>query len=210
MVRCQESIRNHYKIYIRLLEKHKLENLNMAVAHKDIEFLNARYQEMQESCRQFEESLQEAKRSLEDVRRRERLALEAAKDLSDSYTPDDQGFAKFRQVFDELPNDIHQLESEKDDVISRVECMTTADDNELIEFETRERLIAELRANVTKTENELEQLNDLLDHAQEQWLTPLSELVEEINVRFGAAFERMGCVGEVSICKGTSVLKPFM
>ena len=49
---------------------------------------------------------------------------------------------------------------------------------------------------------DLSKITSRMDQLREEWLDPLRQLVSEINTNFGAAFERMGCAGEVSINPG--------
>ncbi|KAJ8979330.1 hypothetical protein NQ317_006944 [Molorchus minor] len=41
-----------------------------------------------------------------------------------------------------------------------------------------------------------------MERMQEEWLTPLKQLVAEINLKFATAFEQMGCAGEIAVCTG--------
>ncbi|CAG9769510.1 unnamed protein product [Ceutorhynchus assimilis] len=128
--------------------------------------------------------------------------LEKAKGLSKGHTPIDPGFQEFLEIYDQLGNNQENLQTEKEDLNSRIACLNTADDVEMQEYQDRNSLIERLLETISTTSKEIDKISGKMNKMQEQWLNPLKEVVAAINLRFASAFERMGCAGEVTVCSG--------
>lgn len=72
----------------------------------------------------------------------------------------------------------------------------------MAEYADREKHIEHLGEIIQKRNSELIKINNRMSRIRDEWITPLNELIGEINLRFSQAFERMGCAGEVSLYKG--------
>lgn len=177
-------------------------HVNMNVAEKHITFLENKAYDIRQLIEEAEQTLQIIKNSYEEITKEAKQALQKGKDLSNGYTPDQDNFDEFREEYDKLNDDMEDLERKKSEIIGRMECLTTADEDEMREYEGRLELIQQLEDNLRNGNLEIENINRRMDQMESDYLTPLQELVDHISNRFSAAFERMGCAGDVSIYKG--------
>lgn len=83
-----------------------------------------------------------------------------------------------------------------------MDCLNTADEAEVREYESRVQAIASLKEKMDEAKGRLEDTDSQIEELRRQWLTPLQEIVGRINEKFSNAFERMGCAGEVSLYTG--------
>jgi chromosome segregation ATPase len=67
------------------------------------------------------------------------------------------------------------------------------------EYEAREEKIAQLRVETEKKRNALDRFSAKIDSVKTEWMTPLMELIDRINAKFGHFFQSMGCAGEVDL-----------
>lgn len=128
-------------------------------------------------------------------------ALEAARKLSDGFKPDDKGFDKYREKYNSLPKDMEALRDMMDEIQMRVGCMTTADEGEMKEYERGLSLIENIQEKLEENLPLIQSMKLRKTTLLHEWLTPLTELVDEINKYFSNYFESMGCAGEVGISK---------
>lgn len=198
----QSTIQGHYKIYLEKLKKSKLEKLRLIVARKEVDYLTNGYRQKQRELEEAEEAVEQLKLVYNDIKNKENESLQRALQLSNNCKRDQSGFDEFRQSYLELSDNVDELETEKDDLQSRIDCLQTASTNEIELYEQTQIRVEKLQQDIENGRNSLESLIELLNSSQEQWLDPLQEIVDEINKKFGKAFERMGCAGEVTICKG--------
>lgn len=154
------------------------------------------------------EHFENAKRSynkIEEVHRRAQLeskdALKSAKNHSEGFSPDDEGFDKFRDKFNSLSKNETTLRNTLDELQTKVNCMSTADDSEIAEYERGLNLIESLRQRIDEITPQLQNIKDGQERLYQEWMEPLQQLVEDINKNFGYYFETMGCAGEVVISK---------
>lgn len=105
-------------------------------------------------------------------------------------------------LFFRLPDDLEVLEAERQHVLCKMDCLNTADEVEIREYESRVQAITSLQEKMERTRSRLDGTEKHIERLREEWLTPLEEIVDQISTRFSNAFERMGCAGEVSIYKG--------
>lgn len=70
------------------------------------------------------------------------------------------------------------------------------------EYESTEALIKNLGNEIDKTNSELSKVKAQMEKLEGEWLVPLGNLVNEINLKFSNSFARMECSSELSICTG--------
>ncbi|XP_076261000.1 structural maintenance of chromosomes 5 [Rhynchophorus ferrugineus] len=128
--------------------------------------------------------------------------LQKAKSLSNGFAPSDDGFDEFREIFDQLPDDLQELNDQRENFITKISCLNTADSEELERYQNGQKLIKDLAEKLESRGNELHAVEKKMEQLKKDWLDPLNELIFSINARFSAAFERLGCAGEVTIYKG--------
>lgn len=87
-----------------------------------------------------------------------------------------------------------------------MDCLNTADEVEVREYDSRVQAINALQEKMENTKTRFDNTENYIEKLRREWLTPLEEIVGHINTKFSNAFERMGCAGEVSIYKGPFIL----
>lgn len=202
LINVQLIVQNHYKVFLEKVKKQKIENLKLFLARKEVDFLTNKFRERQHDVQAAEQTLENLKLVYNDIKGKANENLQNALLLSNNCTRDQPGFEEFRESYEELTANVEELEAEKEELQSRIDCLQAADGNEVEEYERRKLQIEKLRRDIEAGQQELGELVELLNASQEQWLGPLQEIVQNINQKFGDAFERMSCAGEVSICKG--------
>lgn len=202
LVNTQSAIRGNYTIFLEKIKKYRMENLLLTVARTEIDYLTNSYREKQRDIQTLEETLQQLRLAYRDIKNELNEKLQNALNLSDNTTRDQVAFNKFQQSYDELSANVDELEAEKEELQSRIDCLQAANHNEVEEYEMRQNQITKLQRDLEQARNDLKNVVELLNTSQEQWLNPLQQIIERINEKFGAAFERMGCAGEVTISKG--------
>lgn len=161
--------------------------------------------DVKENRRKLEEDEQTLEKIKETYRRtlaNAKEILNKAKALSRGFMPNEDGFDEFRQEYDSLPSDIERLNVEKEKIISLIDCLNTANEEEMAEYEAKLKLIEELEKKLEDANKSLGSMDKDVQSAKRQWLEPLQELIGKINEKFSSAFARIGCAGEVSIDPG--------
>jgi hypothetical protein len=77
------------------------------------------------------------KEAYSNVKGQAKAALQKAKSLSKNCTPEDEAFDEFRQAYESLSADFRQLQEEKQQLVAKIDCLNTADDDEMREYEER-------------------------------------------------------------------------
>lgn len=203
MVFCQTEIKDAYVQYSNILDQAELDKTNLSTARKQVTFLENKSQDIQRLYEEAAERLTHIKQLYTNAMNEAKDALSNARQLSNGYTPADDGFNEFKAAYDNLPDNAEELQAEKDHILSKIDCLNTADMSELRQYEQRQDQIAKLQVDIQEGNKELDGINSNMDNLQTEWFEPLQEVVGEINKRFSAAFKRMGCAGEVSVFKGS-------
>ncbi|KAL3286561.1 hypothetical protein HHI36_001064 [Cryptolaemus montrouzieri] len=202
MVSHQKEILNVFKTYNKLIVKSKLSTEKIELARKKAAYIENQFNETRRLYQEAEEILNQVKERYANALGQAKAALQKAKNLSKGFTPADEGFDEYREMYDRLSNDQKALQLEKDQLLSKIDCLRIADDGELEEYEKRLDSIEKLKEDVDRANNELNKLKAQMEKLEEEWLVPLSTLVTEINLRFSNAFMKMDCAGEVAIWTG--------
>lgn len=198
----QESIKTEFKNLSDQIIRSLLRSVKIEECRKKLAYLENKASDNQSRCREAEDTLNSVRDRYTEVMSRAKSLMNKAKGLSEGFTPADDGFDEFRAEYDRLSNDIEELKGQKDQYLSRIACLNTADDGEMQEYEERLQEIQNLTEKIETSTAELEKVATQMDKVQEEWLTPLKRLVDEINLKFASAFERMGCAGEISVSTG--------
>lgn len=187
-------------------------SIKSAISFKKLEasrnkasYLEQKFRDTKRQCDEAEEVLNAVKEKYCNIVGQGKAALQKAKQLSKGFTPDDEGFIEFKQKFDKLSRDVKALQQEKDQILLKIDCLKIADDGELEEYEQREELIRTLEREIDENNNELNKMKSQMEKIEEDWLLPLGNLINEINIKFSNAFNRMKCSGELAIWTGDNV-----
>ncbi|XP_018566367.1 structural maintenance of chromosomes protein 5 [Anoplophora glabripennis] len=198
----QHTIMSELKKLSDQIIQSSLTSVRIEEFRKKLAYLENKASDNQTRCQEAEETLNKIRDRYAEVMSRAKSLLNKAKTMSSGFTQSDAGFDEFRAEYDRLSDDVQELNAEKDQFVSRIACLNTADDGEMQEYEERLQEIERLQEKIESSNAELEKITTKMDRVQEEWLAPLKELVGEINLKFASAFERMGCAGEISISTG--------
>ncbi|XP_044744459.1 structural maintenance of chromosomes protein 5 isoform X2 [Coccinella septempunctata] len=131
MVLYQNEVCSTFKGYKKLLVKSQLSMMKVESARKKCMYLENKYHETKRLCDEAEEVLNTVKEKYADIVGQAKAALQKAKQLSKGFTPDDEGFNEFKEIYEKLPDDLKVLQVEKDQILLKIDCLRTADDGEL-------------------------------------------------------------------------------
>lgn len=198
----QEANKENFLKLCESKKDHSLITVKIEVDRKKLAFLQNSITDNQRQCQEAEETLNLIKDRYSEVMNQAKTMLMKAKGLSKGFTPADEGFNQFQEEYDHLPTEIQDLNALKDQFQSRIACLNIADDAEIREYEERLEQIKNYSEQLEKVNSNLNKVMYKMNRLQDEWLTPLNELVSQINIRFSTSFERMGCAGEVSISTG--------
>lgn len=179
-------------------------------AKKNIIYLENKAIDITTVLQKAETVLQKIKEEFSIITEKGKTLLSEAKALSNGYTPADSGFEVFREAYNELSDDLEELESEINALISKIDLLSTADSAEMEEYEKLAVDINRFEQILQDSEQEIKEIHDNMERLQEEWLRPLTELVNEINIRFSSAYKKMNCVGEVVIFKGNICFEVYL
>lgn len=157
------------------------------------------------SLRENYENAKKNYNKIEEVHRNAQLvandALKTAKNLSEGFTPEEKGFEKFQEKYNSLPKGDKALQKLWDELQMKVNCMSTADESEVREYEKGLNLIESLREKLEQKTPLIQNIKQRRETLFEEWINPLQDLVGKINKNFSDYFQSMGCAGEVEISK---------
>ncbi|XP_066258380.1 structural maintenance of chromosomes protein 5 [Euwallacea similis] len=197
-----ESLRDYFKILASLITKCNLNSLKIETFRQKIEYMDSQLTEKKERIRDTEEILGLVIDKYNVTMQETKDIMRKAKALSKGVTPADAEFDEFRQIHDELGNNIEELNKKKEDLNSRISCLNIADMGEMREYEDRITQIGKLTQSLHAKSVETKELDAKMKRLQNEWLSPLNDLLTTINLRFASAFERLGCAGEIALCQG--------
>ncbi|KAG8813005.1 Structural maintenance of chromosomes protein 5 [Serendipita sp. 400] len=97
--------------------------------------------------------------------------------------------------------DLDALEEQR--VATQAELASTGQVNRAViqQYEDRQKKIAALRETIARREHEKEKEERKVQTIKDQWLPELNALIEQVNIRFSAAFDRIRCAGEVRLAQ---------
>lgn len=106
---------------------------------------------------------------------------------------------ELKEAFKLYPDTLEEIDEMIHDEKARIECQYHSNPQVVKEYERRKKEINELDRQVQAQETDIETKQRKITSLKESWLTPLQELVSQINEKFGEFFRMMGCAGEVAL-----------
>ncbi|XP_066153338.1 structural maintenance of chromosomes protein 5 [Euwallacea fornicatus] len=197
-----ESLKKYFNELQRLIINCNLNSLKIETIRQKIEYMGSEITEKKGQIRDAKETLGLVTDKYNVAMQEAKDILQKAKALSKGVTPADVGFDEFRQIHDELGNDIEELNKKKEDLNSRIGCLNIADTTEMREYEDRVTQIGKLTQSIHDEKIETKKLEAKMQRLQNEWLSPLNDLLTTINLRFATSFEKLGCAGEIALCQG--------
>lgn len=154
-----------------------------------------------------ERTLSGVENELKNAENKTKSALKDAMQSTDGLKDTDEGFERFKKTFDKLPASIEELQTKRDTVYSLAKLLHDPERHELEEFErlkvSTEKDSKDIEASTVKVNS----LEAELSRCSDEWLTPVHEFIAKINDRFRSYFQMIGCVGEISLFTGTSLIR---
>ena len=202
MISNLEKIGQEYKTYTEMISTIKLVETKLYVHRQKTTYLETRAADEQRLYKEAEDVYKKVVEKYKNVLKQAKETLQVAKSLSGGFTPEDDGFKPHRKSYDELPDNLEVLETEKEQLQTKIDCLESADDGEMREYHRRMELINSLENDSSSVECQIKDMCETMKVQREEYLEPLNRLVAEINTRFGDAFEAMKCAGEVALHTG--------
>ncbi|GAA5860377.1 hypothetical protein JCM3774_000398 [Rhodotorula dairenensis] len=100
---------------------------------------------------------------------------------------------------DDLP--LAQLQEERIDLETNLNCMQAVSPAVLEAFKKRQREIAELREKFDEAEGRWKESKEIISTTESRWLPKLEKLVQDVSEKFSAYFDTLGLLGEVRLNK---------
>ncbi|XP_064097046.1 structural maintenance of chromosomes protein 5-like [Macrobrachium nipponense] len=100
---------------------------------------------------------------------------------------------EFSQMTDE------ETDNQLCDLKARRDCLNTADEQEIRDYNDREATILTLRQKLKSLQDKNFQQHDELEKVRSKWLPSVTELVQNISSSFTSFMQRLGCSGEVDL-----------
>ncbi|KXJ22629.1 structural maintenance of chromosomes protein 5 [Exaiptasia diaphana] len=158
------------------------------------------FREAQEQIKKAEEEFEEAQRKCDSLKNKAKSLRKLAHQKTD--IPEGQDVpASLKEAFKLYPDTLDEIDEMIHEQRARAECNHQTDPRVVKEYESRKKEINSLSAVVNTESADLETKQQKIDELKESWLTPLEELINQINTRYGQFFRMMGCAGEVSLAK---------
>ncbi|KAJ8087221.1 Structural maintenance of chromosomes protein 5 [Marasmius tenuissimus] len=92
-----------------------------------------------------------------------------------------------------------ELEAVMEEQHAQLELITKTNPGVIEQYEKRKRDIESLEQVLERKNRDAQNVEKAINSAKSKWLPALQELVENIGEKFSAAFERIGCAGEIRI-----------
>lgn len=92
-----------------------------------------------------------------------------------------------------------QMQNDVDAVVAKLELSANTNKGVLDQYNRRKEEIDNLSQTIDEKERRIARVEREIGNAKENWLPALKNLVSSIGQKFSAAFDRIGCAGEVRI-----------
>ncbi|XP_010224723.1 PREDICTED: structural maintenance of chromosomes protein 5 [Tinamus guttatus] len=149
--------------------------------------------------------LRAAEQRFRDLDERKRILMENCRELLKKarqvckLTPDQHLPKEFQTAFQTLPSSLEEIDAFLNEEKSRASCFTGLNASVVEEYSKRTQEIQQLMEELEEKKNVLENYRQNISQVKEKWLSPLKNLVEQINEKFSNFFSSMQCAGEVDL-----------
>lgn len=104
-----------------------------------------------------------------------------------------------RPTFNQLPNELAELQEQIVLLRTQVECMNQDDETLYLQYENRRKLIMELKESLASHRERKTTVSNDLDRLKAQWLPKVQEMVAEVNLNFQKFMRLIDVVGEIEL-----------
>ncbi|XP_063931554.1 structural maintenance of chromosomes protein 5-like [Zophobas morio] len=175
-------------------------NMSEKAIHTAIELvsLQARKVAIEQKTKDLTNALNNLENTYQNISKRlQELREHARKLLKDALEQCDCQDETFTSAFSLLPNsleEINDLLAQKEAVIS---CSGGIEPRLLEEYEQRQKEIHTRKSALAQSLDSYATLSNEIGALKVTWLTPLNEMLKEVNEKFSTFFRSIGCAGEV-------------
>lgn len=191
-----------YKEYTQLITEKNIKELSFFARRREVEELAEVVSDDKKLLDESTEILKSIKSRINEEKANEQKSLLEAKNLSDGFHRDDEGFHKFRESYDNLGNDFAELTTEKDRLKVKINALSTANDGELEQYERQLVEMTRLEHLLVSSNNQFKNFAERITDQRIKLTEDLNGVIQRIDGKFGAFFRRLNCLGEVSLYTG--------
>ncbi|XP_076647779.1 structural maintenance of chromosomes 5 [Halictus rubicundus] len=165
-------------------------------------------QDQRDNLKAAEENVRQLSIEMQPMKNEVQKMYNDALETTNGINPSDASFAPINKVFSKLPPTIEEINNELNIAQAKVFCMTNNMDGESVlrDYDNVEKEINYLKEFIQKKTREMEVTTRQIDQLREEWLTPLSKIVNKINENFSSYFSAMGCAGEVVLAAAENAM----
>ncbi|KAJ3090460.1 Structural maintenance of chromosomes protein 5 [Quaeritorhiza haematococci] len=187
----------HMKAGVGLKEEYMRAILKSIQTDIEIKETEAQCQGGAMRLRDLEQLLAAATRRTEELKASARRTLAAAKESGADLSEDDK--EEMREKYENKT--IEELEELLAQYRARADLYNNTNPLVIQEYNERKADIERLKRKLEGKDRELQKAREEVQRIREQWEPALRDLVERISASFSAAFDRIGCAGEVKLAQ---------
>ncbi|KAI0787066.1 P-loop containing nucleoside triphosphate hydrolase protein [Irpex lacteus] len=131
---------------------------------------------------------------------KEKVAKSSAK-LKAASEPTRARFQALEDSGERDPRSSEELETELGALQAQLDMNMHTNAGVVEQYEQRQREIAQLSQSIEELEEKMGKVQDRIQRTRDMWEPALMQLVDNIGSRFSAAFDRIGCAGEVRVAQ---------
>ncbi|XP_066599274.1 structural maintenance of chromosomes protein 5 isoform X2 [Prorops nasuta] len=164
--------------------------------------------EIQHKLKAVEHSFKSLDEELQPLKRETEKLYKTALESTNNVQPGQKEFRTINAAFAKLPPTIEEINAEINLARNKMFCMGKIINPEemLQRYENLEEELKLLKEFIENKTNELEEIKKQTDALCEKWITPLEDLVSQINTNFSSHFASMKCAGEVTLTHGENTM----
>ncbi|XP_076444163.1 structural maintenance of chromosomes protein 5-like [Babylonia areolata] len=192
------KMHGHTQKCFELSQQKVCKSLEQAETVKRYSLLEAQLQNQQQGLQALTREVEALRQQVRDAKQSAREKLEEAKRATNT-TGGEELSADLKRVFASCPQTLEELDDEIHRQQARADSMFQIDESVVQQYQNRQKEIERMRAELERKEREEQQLKGDVTDMRNQWLDPLKELIDRINVNFARFFSAMDCCGEVDL-----------
>ncbi|KAK3717890.1 hypothetical protein QZH41_014890, partial [Actinostola sp. cb2023] len=156
------------------------------------------FREAQEQVKRAEEEFERAHAKSESLKMKAKQLKVIAHQKTGVPMGEDPS-ASLKEAFKLYPDNLDEIDEMIHEQRARAECNYQTDPGVVRQYEKRKKEITNMTTQVNSQSTDLQSKQQEINDLKERWLTPLEELISQINTKYGQFFRMMGCAGEVSL-----------
>lgn len=181
---------------IRIGTEHLESNLRRVEDKHRFDILDGKFQTFNSELSSMEEKLASVSRGYTEARNRAHRLIEEAKRVTGG-TADELIPKDIQKVFDTLPSSVAEIDAMIYEQKTRLDCQFETNPLVVKDYDKNTKEIARLERELSKTDEQVQEIQKNIEELLERWLRPLQQLIARINEQYSDFFRRMGCAGQV-------------